>query len=188
MVSVVPFIVGVAICVWLGMRVWQGLVQFDNSLLRIVVPGEKMIVLSNPGEYTVFHEHRSVIKGVVYSSSEDSISGMNCEMRNYVTKEDVPLKASSANLTYAFGSKEGRAIYEFNAGKGGTFQLNCSYPEPERRGMKTVFAIGQGFGASIFNTISYIFTIIAIFIVSFGASAAAIVYLIVKKRGKQEGA
>lgn len=179
--AAVPFIAGTVICVLLGMKVWQGMVQFDNSLLRLVVPGEKMIVLPNPGEYTIFHEHKSVIKGVVYSSSEDSISGMSCEMKNFVTKENVPLKASSANLTYAFGSKEGRAVYEFDAGKGGTFELKCAYEDPAMRGARTVIAIGKGFGGAIFNMISYIFAIISLFIVSFGLSAAAFVYLIVKK-------
>ena len=186
--SVIPFIVGIAVCVWLGLKVWQGLVQFDKSLLRVVVPSEKIIVLTSPGDYTIFHEHKTVADGIIYSSSEDAISGMRCQMKNSITNEGVSLKPSSANLTYSFGSKEGRSIFDFDAGKGGTFRLSCLFPEARSSETKTVLAIGQGFGAEIFNTISYIFTIIAIFMVSFAASAAAIIYLIVKKPGKQEGA
>lgn len=179
--SAVPFILGVIACVLLGMNLWRGIVAFDNSLVRLVMPGERFIDLPSPGKYTIFNEYRSVVKGVVYSSSEDSISGMRCEMTDIVTNEKVPLKASSANMTYSFGSKEGRSVYDFDAGKGGTFRMNCSYQGPGREGVRTVIAIGRGFGGAIFNMISYIFAIISIFIVSFGISAAAFVYLIVKK-------
>lgn len=183
----IPFIVGIVVCVWLGMRVWRGLVEFDKSLVRVVVPGEKVVVLPAPGDYTIFHEHKTVVDGIVYSSSEDSITGLRCTLKNNLTNENVPLTPSSSNMTYSFGSKEGRSIFDFNAGKGGTFHLSCLFPEAEHAGVKTVLAIGKGFGAEIFNMISFIFTIVAIFLVSFSASVAAIVYLIIKKPGSPQG-
>jgi len=179
--SMIPFLAGLAVCVLLGVRVWQGLVQFDKSLLRVVVPGEKAVALPNSGDYTIFHEHKTIVDGIVYSSSEDSISGLSCTMKDSRTGENVPLRPSSSNMNYSFGSTEGRSLFDFSLGGAGVFRLSCLFPGAESGGAKTVLAIGQGFGREIFNTISFVFMIIAIFVISFGASAAAIVYLIVKK-------
>ncbi len=179
--SVLPFIAGSALCVWLGMRAWNGLVAFDNSLVRIVVPGEKAVVLPAAGNYTIFHEHRSFVDGVVYSSPEDSVTGLSCRMKDKDTGHGVRLEPSAANMTYSFGSREGRAVFGFKVDEGGPYIISCGFEETRRDGVKTVLAVGQGFGAEIFNTISFVFAIISIFIISFGASAAAVVYLIVKK-------
>ncbi len=59
--------------------------------------------------------------------------------------------------------------------------MNCVVPAFAGAGTKTVLAIGHGFGTAIFNTISVIFGVIGLFILSFGVTAGAIVYLIVKK-------
>lgn len=165
----------------MGLKTWQGLAAFDDSMLRFVVPGEKVVVLPAAGDYTIFNEHKSVVNGIVYSTSEDSVSGMRCAMKDDAAGENVPLEPSSANMTYSFGSREGRAVFGFNVKGGGRYRISCGFPEAQQGGVRTVLAVGQGFGAEIFNTISLVFAIISIFIISFGASVAAIVYLIVKK-------
>lgn len=179
--SAIPFIAGLAICALLGMRVWRGLVAFDNSLLRVVVPGEEIISLPAVGDYTIFHEYKSIVDDIVYSSSEDSVSGMRCALKGASADEGIPLRSASSKSNYSFGSREGTSLYGFRLAKPGEYRLRCDFPSGGHEGPRTVLAIGQGFGKEIFQTIFFIFGIILIFIVSFGATAGAIVYIAIKK-------
>lgn len=179
--SLIPFIAGLAICTLLGMRVWNGLAAFDRSLVRIVVPGEGVVSLAVAGDYTIFHEYRSIVDDAVYSSPEDSISGMKCALTHEATGEEIRLRPSTSKSTYSFGSREGTSLFGFRLKEPGEYRLICGYPADGYDGPSTVLAIGHGFGEEIFQTIFFIFGIILIFIISFGTSAGLIVYIVIKK-------
>lgn len=54
-----------------GMVVLRMIQEVPDSLTRIVVPGEAELDLTEPGSYTIYHEHRSVVDGQVFSSTAD---------------------------------------------------------------------------------------------------------------------
>jgi hypothetical protein len=177
-----PLIIGIVVCVFLSLKAWRNISVFENSLARVVVPGEKILNLTAPGDYTIFHEYRTVVDGIVYSSPEYIISGLSCTLENAHTGEVIPLKPSTSNMTYSFGSREGRAVFNFSVAEAGKLRFGCLFPGAESKETKTVLAIGQGFGEEIFNMIFLIFGIVSIFIVSFSITTGVIVYLIVKKK------
>ncbi|MDP6542811.1 MAG: hypothetical protein QGH60_02405 [Phycisphaerae bacterium] len=56
---------------------FSGLTDLSGGLTQMVVPGEHELTLSEAGDYTVFHEYRSVVGSKVYSTGQGGISGFN---------------------------------------------------------------------------------------------------------------
>ena len=184
----VPFLFGIVICVFLSLRVYRGFISMDDSFVRVVMPGTAKILLVKPGNYTIFHEHKSVVGNEIYSSQTDAVSGIRCDLKNEESGEMVTLKPSLSNSTYSLGSREGRSVFDFTVTNGGAFEFKCAFPEGAQQGFKTVFAFNQGFTAELLTLIFMIFGIIGIFIVSGCVTAALIIiklHNISEKTGKQ---
>jgi len=171
----VPFVVGIVICAVLTVYVYRGFVSLGKSFERVVVPGVATITLAKPGSYTVFHERKSIIGNEIYSASPEAISGIRCIVKEALSGEEIQLTPSSSNATYSLGSREGVSIFDFAIAKGGAYEFKCFFPDGARRGLKTVFAIGQGFMTELFILIFSIFGAVALFIVSASVSAALII-------------
>ncbi len=177
----VPFLMGLAVCTVLTVYVYRGFVELGASFSRVVVPGKATITLAQPGSYTVFHERKSIMGNEIYTSSPEAISGIRCIVKEAASGEEITLTPSSTNATYSLGSREGVSIFDFSIARGGAYEFACAFPDGARRGLKTVFAVGQGFMSDLFSSIFAIFGIVAIFVISASVSAALIIIKVYNK-------
>lgn len=176
-----PFALGLALAVFLIAKAMTDIMAFGGAMERIVVPGKDTIVLSKPGKYTVYNEHKSMIGNKVYSSDENSVSGIECRLRDIRTGGDILLSPSSMNSTYSIGSMEGRAVFDFSIEKPGPYEFGCFFTSGFRNNQESVMAIGQGFGGEIMKMIFMIFGAVAALILSAGATTAIIIVHFAKK-------
>ena len=120
-----------------------------DGLQQVIVPGDKEITLKAAGDYTVFHEHQSVVDGKVYATRE--ISGLQLSLTTNAGQA-IALRATSTSMEYSFGSRSGSALYSFSAPEAGVYRLNGTFDDG-RTEPKVVLAIGQGFFGSLMMTI-----------------------------------
>jgi len=76
--GVIILIAGVVIFVAL---ILTGITGLGKDLIQVAAPGEKKLELTKTGEYTIFHEYRSVVGNKVYSGSSD-ISGLTVTVKD----------------------------------------------------------------------------------------------------------
>jgi hypothetical protein len=148
------------------------------KLQQVVVPGGADITLREPGEYTIFYEYQSVVGNRVYST-EENLSGLQCELVSKAKNSKIALSPSSVNSTYELGARSGKSAFDFRIDQPGVYELSAGYPEG-KQGPEVVLAVGRDFTArmlmTIFGGIALVFGSIGI------AVAIALVTLI--KRGK----
>lgn len=148
---------GLAALVFIGGAVSFGLILIRNisgmgdKLKQVVVPGKVDITLSEPGNYTIFHEHRSVVGQKVYST-EEGLSGLECALVSKATGSKINLARSSVNSRYSLGSRSGVSVFDFRIDQPGSYEFSAGYAEG-RDGPEVVLAIGQGFVGNILATI-----------------------------------
>ena len=165
----IMFIGGVIFAIFL----FSNLSRIAKDFIQVVVPGQETIILSEPGKYIIFYEHRSIVGNKVYSTGEH-LSGLYCLLKEKSTGQEIPLTPSQMSSSYSSGSRSGVSIFEFSIVRPGTYELKAWY-EAEQGKQEVVLAIGHGFSARLMGTI---FGGIAIFIGSLitGGIIAVITY------------
>lgn len=153
----------------------NGILDIGKELTQVVVPGEKKLTLTKPGQYTIFHEYRSVVGGKVYSSGAN-LGDLTISLTGEDGKE-LPLTPSRTNSKYDLSGRSGWAVYEFQIAQPGTYTLAASYPEG-MQGSETVLAVGHDFTGKLVITI---FTCIGVL---FGSIALAAVILVLTLIGR----
>ena len=123
--------------------------RLRSSLVQIVAPGEKELNLTQPGDYTVFYEHESVVNGRAYSTGE-RLSGLECQLVLPGSGSAIALTAPGMSTTYLFGGRSGRSIFGFRIGRSGDYLFSCRYAGG-RAGPEVVLAIGRDFGGRVFT-------------------------------------
>jgi hypothetical protein len=148
------------------------------KLQQVVVPGEAEITLREPGEYTIFYEYQSVVGNRVYST-EENLSGLECELVSKAKNSRIALSPSSMNSTYELGGRAGKSVFEFRIIQPGVYELSAGYPEGQP-GPKVVLAVGKDF------TVRILMSIFGGLALVFGSSgiAVAVVLVTLIKRGK----
>lgn len=175
-VSGLIFIVGVILFVVVLMTGIISSIECINT--QVVIPNSQNIELKEPGEYSIYFEHKSVIDGKIFDTS--NINGLVCKLKNIETGEYVKLKNSSSNSSYSIKGREGRSIFNFTIDKAGIYEIDASYESGE--GEEAVLAIGKGFGATLVRTILVCFGILFLFIS--GAIILFVYTLTNRKRNK----
>lgn len=130
----------------------NGLLGLSEGMTQMVVPGRHELKLSEAGDYTVFHEHQSVIGNKVYSTGRSGISGLQCSLRSKQTGAEIPLAPSTMNSTYSMGSRSGVSIFGFSIDSPGEYVFSAQYP-PGREGPQAVLTVGHGFVRQLLTTI-----------------------------------
>ena len=130
---------------------FKGLSGITEKLAQMEAPGTTEMTFSEPGKYTLFYEHKSVIAGKVYDTGEN-LSGLWCTVVSKETNAPVPLVQPSISTSYEVGNRAGMSVLEFNIERPGVYQVSATYPEnPE--GQRIVLAVGQGVASRITATI-----------------------------------
>jgi len=106
---------------------------------QVVVPGEHVLALDEPGTYTVFHDYRATVNGVHYESDR-ALEGL-AVMLTGPGGGPVPLEPPGSHSRYSRGGRAGYSAYRFQADDApGTYRLSAAYP-PGEDGPETVLSV-----------------------------------------------
>jgi hypothetical protein len=135
LVIVAGFVVG-------GLQCVQGFSALDGWLTRVTVPGTEAITLDEPGTYTIYHEHETILDGELYSSADAHPGELDYALTNKATGEAVALSVPTMDETYTFMQRQGAAIMLFTIEAPGDYELTATYRDG-RTEPRLVLAIGR---------------------------------------------
>ncbi len=172
---IVAIAIGVVV---FGFFLYKSLSDLSASLTQTLMPGTTEVSLAKPGNYTVFHEYKSVFDGTHYSSSMD-LSGLQCSLVSVSTGKTVKLNEPSGSAKYTLADRSGISVFAFIINQPGLYEFTCGYAEG-REGPETVLAIGIAFFGDLINMIFVGFLIL-------GASAltAVAAFIVVYQKRKE---
>ena len=127
--------------------------------IQVVVPGMHEIKLSEPGQYTIFYEYRSVIDSKIYMTGEALAAELLVTLYHRAGDKKVDLNQPSMNNTYNMGGRAGISLLEFNIDNPGIYIINARYAGDLEK-PDIVLAVGQ------FKLFGVIFGAIGIFFIS----------------------
>jgi hypothetical protein len=149
----------------------------DARTMRVVVPGNAVLVFDKPGPYMIYHEKKSTVDGRYYAS--DNVDGLSLGLTADATGAQVKLVEPKMATSYSIGNRSGTSIYGFTLDQPGRYRLAANLAS-RRSDAKAVVAIGQGTVGALLRTI---FGAIAISFAGLGI-AAAIVFTVLWQRSK----
>ena len=124
---------------------------FNSGILEedfiAVVPGTHELKIENTGNYTIFHEYRTVIDGKIYVN-EPNIPGLVVALTEKESGQPLQLSPTGMNASYAVNGREGFGVLDFTIERPGTYILEGWY-EGSTEGNNAVLAIKSGFVGSM---------------------------------------
>ena len=97
---------------------------------RVVVPATDKLGLSSAGEYIIFHEYDSVLRGEVFSTGQCDISNLRCSVKKQGSEREIGVSsAKSGWFRYEIGKRRGTAISRFGIDEPGTYILTGEYTD-----------------------------------------------------------
>jgi hypothetical protein len=144
--AAICLVAGVSFAVWLGLSAYW---RLQNMLTRVVVPGNDVLVLNEPGTYTIYHEPESVVDGQLYSA--ENVAGLRVTVAGGDGKP-VAVTAPAISSSYTIGGHSGKAVWAFEIATPGSYRLSAAYPAGHA-GPQTVLAIGRDVFWGIFRSI-----------------------------------
>jgi hypothetical protein len=149
----------------------------DARVMRVVVPGNALLVFDKPGRYTIYHEKKSTVDGRYYAS--ENVDGLSLGLTAEATGAPVKLVEPKTSTSYTIGNRSGTSIYAFTLEQPGRYRLAANLAGG-RSDAKAVLAIEQGMIGALLGTI---FGAMAIVFAGLGV-AGAVVFVVVWQRSK----
>ncbi len=149
----------------------------DARMMRVVVPGNAMLVFDKPGPYMIYHEKMSTVDGRYYAS--DNVDGLSLDLTADATGAQVKLAEPTTTTSYTIGNRSGTSIYAFTLDQPGRYRLAANLASG-RGDPKAVLAIDQGMAGALLSTI---FGAIGIAFAGLGV-AGVIVFAVLWQRSK----
>jgi hypothetical protein len=121
---------------------FEAKLDLDN-LTQVVVPGSEDITFAESGAHAVYYEYRSVVDGVVYTSSE-APPALACTLTSRATGAGVGLVPDYVPTnTYSTKDRErvGVLIRSITIDEPGTYRFSCRYANGSSR-PEIVLAVG----------------------------------------------
>jgi hypothetical protein len=143
----------------------------DARMMRVVVPGNAMLVFDKPDE------KKGTVHGRTYAS--DNVDGLSLGLTADATGAQVKLVEPKIATSYTVGNRSGSSIYAFTLDQPGRYRLAANLASG-RGDPKAVLAIEQGMFGALLSTI---FGAIAIALAGLGV-AGAIVFAVLWQRSK----
>lgn len=116
--------------------------DYNEWLTYVTVPGSGTITLSEPGKYTLYHEHVTVLDGRPYTPTGGQPSELDFTLTNKSTGKQIPLTSPGSNETYTLGERQGVAFMVFTVDTPGEYELTGTYRDG-RSEPKLVMAVGK---------------------------------------------
>lgn len=135
-----------------GFLVLPAVFQAGEGMQRMVAPGQMVVLLDDPGAYTIYYEHRAVLDGRVFETSGADILPLSVAVEDGDTGEPVTITPPRLNVEYELGGYAGRAIFSFTSAQPGGYTLSATYP-PGVDGPEVVLAVGQGVGRRVATSV-----------------------------------
>jgi hypothetical protein len=159
------------------------ILRVNEWLTRVTVPGTTDIELTEPGKYTIYYEHRSVVDEKPYSSSGGNPGALDYRLTNKATGAEVALSVPSSSENYSFGPRSGSAVLVFTIAEAGTYTFAAAYRDGQA-GPEMVLAIGKGVLKRLFAAV------LSLMAVAGGGVIVGVVIIVVTalKRGKAQRA
>ena len=110
-------------------------------MMRVVVPGNAVLVFDKPGPYMIYHEKKSTVDGRYYAS--DNVDGLSLGLTADETGAQVKLVEPRTSTSYTIGNRSGTSIYAFTLDQPGRYRLAANLAGG-RADAKAVLAIDQG--------------------------------------------
>jgi hypothetical protein len=122
----------------------------DAGTMRVVVPGNALLVFDKPGHYTIYHEKKSTVDGRYYAS--DKVDGLALGLTADATGAPVRLVEPTTTTSYEIGNRSGTSLYAFTLDQPGRYRLAANLASG-RGDPKAVLAIGQGLFGNLMRAI-----------------------------------
>jgi hypothetical protein len=122
----------------------------DAGMMRVVVPGNAVLVLDKPGPYIIYHEKKSTVDGRYYAS--ENVDGLRLALTAEATGAPVKLVEPTTSRNYTIGNRSGSSIYAFTLDQPGRYRLASNLANG-RGDAKAVLAIDQGMFSAMMGTI-----------------------------------
>jgi hypothetical protein len=132
--ALVPLAIGVVV----GVLAIKRMIEHVESLHRLVVPGEKTLMLDE-GDYVVYAETESSVDGVAFVNDRFSV-----ECTLVANGQPLALERPTGSTKYSIGGYSGHSIFTFDMPASTSATLRCT-----SEGGKAVLAIGTGIGGGI---------------------------------------
>jgi hypothetical protein len=117
-----------------------------DDLTQVVVPGSEDISFAEGGAYAVYYEYRSVVDGVVYSSSATP-PALVCSLTSKTTGADIGVVPDYVETnTYSTKDRErvGVLIRSITVDEPGTYTFSCRHADGSSQ-PEIVLAVGPNF-------------------------------------------
>jgi hypothetical protein len=160
--------------------VLRDLAHLEKSRQRVVVPGDRLVTLDLPGNYTIFYEYRSIVGNRIFSTDPElrSMSSLTCSLIRKNGAE-VALVSCLGNKRYSsLKGLAGVSLFDFNISEAGRYVLKGHY-EDGRQEPEIVLALAEGFTARLMRMMGIMGTIM---IIAIGSAAYVVYKTFVKRR------
>jgi hypothetical protein len=168
---------------------FESRINLDN-LTQVVVPGAEDITFHERGAYAVYYEYRSVVDGIVYTSSETP-PALVCSLTSKTTGADIGVAPDYVPTnSYSIKGREraGVLIQSITINEPGTYTFSCRYADG-RSQPEVVLAVGPNFVWEFFGIVARTLVTagvgLAVFFSS-GAVAAVIVIVTAVRRRRSK--
>ncbi len=146
-----PYLVALLLAL-LGLGAGALLVLTQNGaiagrVVRVVVPGDVVLALGEPGTWTVFHEPRSVLNGHLYQSP--TVDGLVIRVTAAAGGPPLAIAIPPVASRFALHGHAGVAILQVRIPGPGLYRLHARYPD-HRPGPEAVLAIAHGLVGAVF--------------------------------------
>jgi hypothetical protein len=132
-----PALAGIALTLYF---LQTGLPQIRANMVRMDVPGELNLDLSNRETYTAYVEHATSMASK--NADLQPLAQIHCDVHNAIGEGNRTNPALGASK-YTYGSNMGVSILDFEVNKNGTYTVSCQGPS-EISGEKIQIAVGGG--------------------------------------------
>jgi hypothetical protein len=157
-----------------------------HDLTQVVVPGSEDITFDNSGAYAVYYEYRSVVDGVVYTSSETPPT-LACTLTSKATGADVAVVPDYVKTNnYTNRERTGVLIRSITIDEPGTYTFSCRYADGKSE-PGIVLTVGPNFMWEFFGIATRIFVTVAAglgVLFSSGTVVLIVVIVIIIKRNR----